>query len=100
MGTTLNNDDFFSLCKKLEFIKIRSIEGVTEVNKYPITGSREVKVDVELDTSKLKLQSTLKLNVGGSKYIPKNDQLIRKVGNHINIQELLECFSEPERLTQ
>jgi ubiquitin C-terminal hydrolase len=59
-----------------------------------------LKVEIELDQAKLKLQSSLKLNTGSGKYQPKSNRLVRKVGNQITMTELLNCFSEPERLTQ
>jgi len=84
------------LCKQLDFLKIRDSNRFPDAERaYPITGAVVLKVELELDLAKLKLQSHLKLNIGSGKYQPKSNKLVRKVGNQITISELLQCFSEP-----
>lgn len=101
MGKDYNENQYYDICKQLDFIKINKINCVSQHDRsYPFTGSMLLKVEIELDQTKLKLQSSLKLNTGSGKYQSKSNMLVRKVGNQITMTELLQCFSEPEKLTQ
>jgi ubiquitin C-terminal hydrolase len=82
-------------------LKITSVVRQPEsMSLYPILGVSLVKVAVELDQTKALFKSNLKLNNGTSKYEGKTSSLVRKVGNQLKISELLQCFSEPEKLTE
>jgi hypothetical protein len=96
-----NTEGYLEMCKSLDFLKITSVTRSPEVNPtYPIMGASLVRIEVDLDQLKLKLHSSLKLNVGAGKFEGKSDSLIRKMGRQLSMPELLQCFSEPESLTQ
>jgi hypothetical protein len=70
-----------------------------EAVEFPIIGARSIKVRVELLHERL-TSIPPKLNVTISLYQGREDSLVKKVKEELTMKELIQCFSEPEQLTE